>query len=166
MRWDRSLGGGPSGDPGITLGQRGAKVPAQCPRLSTSPAAGRVRHHSALHGRVCPGPADTQPPSLMGVTRRGRRSPRREQRILLSRRGSEVLCRLRPGPAEDAAAPLSRQGLPPGLSEGQVPSPPTTVRGRQRALGRAPAAEGPGEAGPSQAAPSPDPTRGRFWVPA
>ena len=61
MRGDRSLGGGPSGDPGTTLGQRGAKVPAQCPRLLTSPVAGRMRHHSALHGRVCPGPADTQP---------------------------------------------------------------------------------------------------------
>lgn len=59
-----------------------------------------------------------------------------------------MLRRLRPSPAEDAAAPLSRQGLLPGLSEGQVPSPPTTVRSRQRALGRAQAAEEPGEAGP------------------
>ena len=119
MRGDGSLGGSPSGDPGTTLGQHGAKVPAQCPGLLTSPVAGHVRHHSALHGRVCPGPADTQPPSLMGVTRRGRRSPRWEQRIPLSRRGSEVLRRLRPSPAEDAAAPLSRQGLLPGLSRGR-----------------------------------------------
>lgn len=98
MRGDRSLGGGPSGDRGTTLGQRGAKVSAQCPRLSTSPATGCVRHHSALRGRVCPGPAVTQPSSLTGVTRRGCRSPRWEQRISHSPGGAQR-CYTGSGPA-------------------------------------------------------------------
>lgn len=106
---------------------------------------------TALRCRVCPGPAVTQPPSLMGVTRRGHSSPCWERRPPLSRRGLEALHKL--GPSSRPGSPTVPPGAPSWAQTvrgGCLPHPPRSVR-LQRSRERQ--------------APPQDPKRGHFRAP-